>query len=233
MEKNIFDNYASSLKNTSTHDEKYDENYFKTFYLQHLPNNRKCSILDLGCGSGKYLKILKSLGYENFFGVDISEEQIKIAKEFNLNVQCQDALEFLKNSTQKYDIILLVDVLEHLDLKSSLEIINLIYKSLNSNGKLLIQVPNALSLFSPLRYSDITHQRAYTKTSMIQTLNSSEFKIFKFFELYPYIHGIKSFVRNILWHLFIKKFITLFLYTAYGTNFGKIYSANFLCICEK
>jgi len=232
---NIFENYATLLKNSSSKkDEKYDENYFKTFYLHKFPKNKNCLILDIGCGNGKSLNILKKFGFQNLYGIDISQEQIEIAKKTNFfNVKCIGALEFLKNEKEKYDVILLVDVLEHLDLSSSIELINLIYKSLKEKGKLFIQVPNAISLFSPLRYSDITHKRAYSKSSIIQTLNTSGFKNFTFFELFPYIHGLKSLVRNILWKTVLKPFISAFLYVAYGTNFGKIYTANFLCICEK
>jgi 2-polyprenyl-3-methyl-5-hydroxy-6-metoxy-1,4-benzoquinol methylase len=235
MKKNIFENYASLLKNTSQHkDQKYDAAYFKTFYLNKLPKNTNCLILDIGCGNGKYLKILEKLGFQNLYGIDISSEQIKLAKESNLfNVKCIDAVDFLKNIQEKYDVILLIDVLEHLDLEYSIELINLIYSSLKKEGKLFIQVPNALSPFSPLRYSDITHKRAYSSFSIIQTLNTSDFKKITLFELFPYIHGLKSFVRNILWRFILKPLISAFLYTAYGTNFDKIYTANFLCICEK
>lgn len=235
MKNDIFENYASLLKNTSSsNNEKYDENYFKTFYLNKLPNDKNCLILDIGCGNGKYLNILKKNGYQKLYGIDISSEQIELAKKSNLtNVECIDAIDFLKNVKEKYDVILLIDVLEHLDLNPSIELINLIYKALKKDGKLFIQVPNALSLFSPLRYSDITHKRAYSKNSIIQTLNTSDFIKYKFFELAPYIHGIKSLVRNISWRLLLKPMMSAFLYTAYGTNFGKIYTANFLCVCEK
>lgn len=235
MKDKIFKNYASLVKNTfSNKNLKYDEKYFKAFYLNKLPEDKNREILDVGCGSGKYLNILKNLGYKNLYGIDISKEQIQIAKKSRLsNVKCIDAIKFLKNTKKTYDVILLIDVLEHLELTYSFELINLIYKALNKNGKLFIQVPNALSPFSPLRYADITHKRAYTKTSIIQTLNSSGFQKYNFFELLPYIHGTKSFIRNTLWRAVIKPFIYIFLYTAYGTNFGKIYTANFLCVCEK
>lgn len=235
MNKNIVDNYASSLKNTiSNNNEKYDENYFKIFYLNKLPHDKNCSILDIGCGNGKYLNILKKYDFKNLYGIDISKEQIEIAIKSNpQRVQCIDALKFLKDIKEKYDVILLIDVLEHLDLNDSLEIINSIYRALKKDGKLFIQVPNALSPFSPLRYSDITHKRAYSKTSLIQTLNNSNFNNYQFYELFPFVHGLKSFIRNILWKCFIKPTISVFLYTLYGTNFEKIYTANFLCECKK
>jgi len=52
-------------------------------------NNLK-RILDLGCGSGKYIELLSREGFE-IYGIDISEEAIKIAKAMlrkeNLNAE--------------------------------------------------------------------------------------------------------------------------------------------------
>ncbi|NGX63783.1 MAG: Ubiquinone biosynthesis O-methyltransferase [Candidatus Anoxychlamydiales bacterium] len=236
MKEEIFKSYPTLLTNnqTSKNISNYDEKYFKTFYLNKLPKDKNAKILDLGCGSGKYLKILNKLGYKNTFGIDISIEQIKVAKKSNIfNVECIDALKFLKNTKEKYDTILLIDVLEHIELGSSFDLINLIYNSLNTHGQFFIQVPNALAPFSPLRYSDITHNRAYTTFSLRQTLNYSNFKNFKFYELAPFSHGIKSFIRNILWHTAIKPCLKAFMLTSYGTSFEKIYTANFLCECKK
>ncbi len=234
MPDNMFENYASLIKdNTSDSNPKYDENYFKAFYLNKLPKDKNIKILDIGCGNGKYLKVLKKYGYNSIFGIDISEEQIKIAKQSNLNVQCSDALEFLKNNTKKYDVIFLIDVLEHIELEKTFELIDLIYNSLENEGSFFIQVPNAIAPLSPLRYADITHKRAYTTYSLRQTLKFSGFKYLKFYELAPFVHGTKSFVRNALWHLMIKPIIKSFMLTSYGTSFEKIYTANFLCILKK
>jgi len=235
MSDNIFENYATLLKNNNPQKKyNYDENYFKNFYLKKLPHDKKSKILDLGCGNGKYLHVLNKFGYKNAKGIDISKEQIEIAKKNNLsNVECINAIDFLKKNSEKYDVVILIDVLEHLELNQSIELINLAFENLNKGGKLFIQVPNALAPFSPLRHADITHHRAYTKASLIQTLNMTNFEKLTFFELHPYIHGIKSFIRNILWRFLLKPLISAFLYTAYGTNCGKIYTANLLCVCEK
>jgi 2-polyprenyl-3-methyl-5-hydroxy-6-metoxy-1,4-benzoquinol methylase len=211
----------------------FDKNYFKNFYLKKLPNKKNIKILDIGCGNGKYLNILKEFGFNNLFGIDISKQKIEIAKKSMPTVKCIDAVKFLKKSNQKYDVILIIDVLEHIDLDETFQLIDLVYKSLNNYGKVIIQVPNAMALFSPLRYSDITHKRAYTTSSLTQTIHLSSFKKFSFYELPPFIHGIKSLIRNILWHILLKPLILTFQYIAYGNNFNKIYTANILCVLEK
>ncbi|MFA6119459.1 MAG: class I SAM-dependent methyltransferase [Parachlamydiales bacterium] len=237
IDKNIFKKYSTLTNSNNFQKEntanEYDKRYFEHFYLKHFPTNKNIRILDIGCGNGKYLNILNNKGYANAWGIDISQEQIELAKKNLSNVECIDSLTFLKKNKVKYDVILLIDVLEYIDLPETFEILQLAYLSLNDHGKLFIQVPNAISAFSPLRYADITHQRAYTIYSLTQTINLSDFKKYCFFELYPYIHGFKSFIRNILWNLIIKPLISAFQYIAYGTNFNKIYTANFLCVLEK
>ena len=45
-----------------------------------LPKIKGKIVLDLGCGSGKYLKLLAPLSKE-YYGLDISKQQLKLAKE--------------------------------------------------------------------------------------------------------------------------------------------------------
>lgn len=234
MNQDLYKKYASimsvdnSLKKTN-----YDELYFKKYYLKKISPNKNIEILEIACGNGKYLEILKKLGYKNTLGIDLSEEQIEIAKKKSLNVKCISAVDFLKQNKKKYDVILLIDIFEHLSLDDSIEVIKLIYDQLNKKGKVFIQVPNALAPFSPHRYSDITHLRSYTTTSLHQTINFSYFKKIAFYELPVFIHGFKSLIRKLLWTVFLKPGISFFLYAVYGTNYSKIYTANFLCVLEK
>ena len=54
--------------------------YFNHHISRHLPHDKKSSILDIGCGFGRYLKALEMNGYPNSFGIDPSEEQISYAE---------------------------------------------------------------------------------------------------------------------------------------------------------
>ena len=106
-------------------------------------NIKKCNILDLGCGGGLVCEPLARLNAK-VTGIDFIEENIKIAKNHaklsNLKINY-----FFKNINslkikKKFDIILLLEVLEHLENWE-----NLIYniKSLlNKNGYLIISTIN-------------------------------------------------------------------------------------------
>jgi SAM-dependent methyltransferase len=66
----------------------------------------KSNVLDIGCGTGKHLKVLQEKGYE-IFGVDMSGSQIEQARKLlgaNANLQQIKASEFYFN--QKFDNII-------------------------------------------------------------------------------------------------------------------------------
>ena len=69
------------------------------------------SILDIGCGSGKFLVILKRAGFEDLTGVDlfIDEENLKDGVKIY-----QESLEDFKPN-RKYDVIFSNHAFEHMD----------------------------------------------------------------------------------------------------------------------
>ena len=98
---------------------------------------RSGSILDIGCGVGKFLTTMKQSGW-GIDGVEINEAARKIAENNTSSVIMNQADFF--DSNQKYDVITLWHSLEHLyDLSKYL---NKISTSLNTNGIILIAVPN-------------------------------------------------------------------------------------------
>ena len=82
-----------------THDySKYSEDYAKlglsgTYYLafRDIPflleeyDKNKSKILDYGCGTGRSLRFIRDLGYNDIVGVDINNDMIKEAKKIDPN----------------------------------------------------------------------------------------------------------------------------------------------------
>jgi 2-polyprenyl-3-methyl-5-hydroxy-6-metoxy-1,4-benzoquinol methylase len=125
--------------------------------------------LDFGSGSGVNIDMLQKYG-----NVDIHEKnkvaRLNIKKNYNIK-KIYKSLNFKKGY---YDLILIADVLEHVEKPEKLLII--LKKSLKKNGHILITVPAYQFLFSN---KDITlkHYRRYELKTLKKII--SNFKIIK------------------------------------------------------
>lgn len=151
--------------------------YYGKYLKQHLKPIDNNKILELGCGIGGLLYYLKKNGCENFLGVDISEEQLSICQKYVTNkVVKEDVLSFLKKHDHKYDLIVLLDLIEHIGKDKIIQLIELLYKTLNVNGRILLRTPNMGSLFGlRSRYIDFTHQVGFTEESIKQVFRQMAF----------------------------------------------------------
>ncbi|WP_256369254.1 sulfotransferase [Ruegeria sp. HKCCA6837] len=73
---------------------------------------KPATVLDVGCGSGVYLRLLKDLGVEEILGVDgISPEATVLSPEQYQKLDLHDSLDLGK----KFQLTMCIEVLEHLD----------------------------------------------------------------------------------------------------------------------
>ena len=106
-------------------------------------NVSKLKILDLGCGGGLTCEPLARLKAD-VTGIDFIEENIKIAKnhakksKLNINYVVDD-IDNLKDK-KKYDIVLLLEIIEHLD--DWKKLIKKIKKNIKPNGLIIISTIN-------------------------------------------------------------------------------------------
>lgn len=240
MKIDVYKNYTSTSVLTGIDVDKFTKwshRYFKAYILPHIPTNKECRILEIGCGYGRYTTLLSNvLHYKNTIGIDISEEQIAFARSnFGLtNVFKADALEYLRtNSSEKYDVVILMDVLEHLELAYAVELLQQINLSLDRGGKLIIQVPNGLSPLKPIFYGDVTHVRAFSVNSMSQILRMAAFEDFKSYAIPPLVHNVRSLLHRIIWSTLISPLIYVFVVLSHGSSVGGVYSSNLLSVANK
>jgi SAM-dependent methyltransferase len=98
-------------------------------------NTSSKTILDVGAGTGGFLKVCKNNSWD-VFGIEPDSGARKIALEKGI-ILLKD-LSKIKN--QKFDIITLWHVLEHVE--NLEEYINVLNNLLSDNGRLIIAVPN-------------------------------------------------------------------------------------------
>ncbi|MCL6494371.1 MAG: class I SAM-dependent methyltransferase [Ignavibacterium sp.] len=204
---------------------------FKIFpYLKNF--NYDSNILELGCGPGYLLDYLKLKGFTNSFGVDISSEQIEIAKSNGHNVRLDDVFDFLRSSTEKYDLIFAFDLIEHFKKDELLELTSLIYNHLNKNGLFIIRTPNGQGLFSgQIIFGDLTHQTIFTPNSLTQLFSNIGFSNLNFIENAPVKKNLVGFVRTVMWSA-LKIILNLVMLIEVGGT-QKIWSRDFYCVAKK
>lgn len=238
MKIDLYENYTSTSVLTGVDEEKltaWSVRYFRRHFSPHVPTNKQAKILEIGCGYGRYVKGLQDEGYTQVQGVDISEEQIKYAQEqLGLDsVQRADALTYLEERNEKYDCVLIIDVLEHLEVDYSIALLRKVREALNPGGKVIIQVPNGLSPLSPNFHNDITHKRAYSYKSIGQTFLLSGFKKFASYEAGPFIYSFKSAIHYVVWNFFLKPIVTLSIIGIHGSREVRIFTNNIIGVATK
>jgi 2-polyprenyl-3-methyl-5-hydroxy-6-metoxy-1,4-benzoquinol methylase len=212
MQKNhreiLYSKYHSNFNSVIS---KVDEKTLNSLYTHydfkifpHIKNYSKDShILELGCGPGHLINYLRKKGFNNTLGIDISNEQIEIAKSKGHNVILADAIEFLKSSNRGYDIIFAFDFIEHFTKNELLEMTKLIYNILNDSGIFIVRTPNGQGVFGgTVIYGDLTHQTIFTPNSLTQLLLQAGFKKVECFENGPVNKNFKGIIRNIVWKSF-------------------------------
>ena len=206
---------------------------WKSYYGRFLPKDKAAEILDTGCGNGGFLWWLQQIGYKNSSGIDISQEQIQIARGLGIkNVECADLIGFLGSKQGYYDVIFVMDVIEHFNKNEILGILKLTFDSLNSGGEVIIQTPNGESLFSGrLGYGDFTHEVIFTKSSLNQILQATGFKDTEFYPMEPVPKGLKSAVRYLLWKG-IETILKFYMAIETG-SFSGIFTQNIIAVAKK
>ena len=114
------------------------------YILDNIDNKIKdLNILDVGCGAGLTSEPLSRLGAK-VCGIDFVKKNIEIAKKhaqqnkLNINYINKDIVNF--NPKEKYDVILLLEVIEHLD--NWKEIILKLKNNLKPKGKFILSTIN-------------------------------------------------------------------------------------------
>ena len=171
---------------------------------QHLPTDRSIRVLDLGCGHGTLLYFLARMGYQNIEGVDLSAEQIDIAHRLGIPQARLGTLAdvLAREGDGSVDVVLAMDVFEHLTASELFDTLDDIRRVLKPGGMCLAHVPNAEGIFGMrIRFGDFTHEQAFTPSSARQVFLTAGFKSVKCFEDKPAVHGLASAARWLLWEL--------------------------------
>lgn len=131
-------------------------------------------ILDVGCGTGANLKMLREYGVAE--GVDISEQAVDFCHERGLTDVRLGAAEELPHANDTFDLVTALDVIEHLDDDSVG--LNEIRRVLRPNGRTLLFVPAFMFLWGV--QDDVSnHRRRYTRRQLLEAVTASGLEVEK------------------------------------------------------
>jgi SAM-dependent methyltransferase len=138
-------------------------------------------ILDIGCGTGKNVEFFSRLG--QVWGLDNSEHAIKLCRNRGLhNIIRADAGK-IPFCAESFDVIMMLDVLEHLDEDKTLEEV---VRLLKPEGLLIATVPAYQSLWSQWDVQ-LHHQRRYNKKNLKFVLQKNHLNILKISYIYSFL----------------------------------------------
>jgi len=145
--------------------------------------------LDVACGPGTFIgKYLDNRSE----GIDVSENQINFAKKnyskhntnFYVGNVNENTIDF-----KKYDVITLLEFIEHISADEVDALLKTLYDMLNENGKIILTTPNYIGLWpileklvgvlSPVSYKD-QHINRYTVNRIKKEFNYSSITIKKY-----------------------------------------------------
>lgn len=229
----LYERYVSTFKKDQIEIDDERRHWAELKYLSFL-SDVPCDscILEIGCGNGWLMELLVGKGFCRVKGIDISEEQVQLAKSRGVDAEVSDVFEFLSTKENSFDVIIAIDFLEHFTKDELTRLVPLIYNSLRKRGKAVFQVPNGQGLTSGrVIYGDITHLTVFTPESLKQLLNLNGFLNFRFEETGPVVQNIKSCIRFVLWKLI--RLVAMLIKKIETGITQRIWTENLICFCQK
>jgi len=191
------------------------------FVISLIEKKNFKSLLDVGCGDGRMIyELNKRLCDKKIEGIDYSKRAIDFARAFNpLNKFYIGNINNIINKDY-YDILTLIEVLEHIPEKEISCFIDSLSNKINNGGFLILTTPHDNLPKNKKHFLHFTRKK-------IQNLFEQKFNIKNIYFL-----NKKSFLVYVIEHFFSNRFFIL--NNVYLKNLlYKVYCANFLITDEK
>jgi O-antigen chain-terminating methyltransferase len=129
-------------------------------YLLKLPfEKNKIEVLDVGCGRGEWLELLKEKGYRAK-GIDLNIIMTSLSKSFGVETKNIDVIEHLTSlEDESLSMITGFHIIEHLPFEVLMRMYKECHRVLQKGGMIIFETPNPENLLVSAHYfyTDPTH----------------------------------------------------------------------------
>jgi SAM-dependent methyltransferase len=152
-------------------------------------------ILEMGCGSGQLLSVLRQRGFTNVFGADPSPACAEAARNFHGVPVIAHTIFDIPKPKSPYDLLILTGVMEHIrDLDRAVEQFDVL---LNSTGRVYLEVPDASRLEpsadAPFQEFSVEHINYFSPHSLTNLMGRKGFRAVATGRALRPLHEIKCF----------------------------------------
>jgi len=160
-------------------------------YLPVLQNAGVSSdILDVGCGRGEWLQVLRENGFQAR-GIDTNRILVQQCKELSLDVEEREALSYLRSLPgASLNVVTAFHFAEHLPLETLVQFLDEVGRVLKPGGLIILETPNPENLLvgSCNFYLDPTHKNPIPIPTMKLLLEARGFRCEEVMKL----HAVES-----------------------------------------
>ena len=160
-----FDAFYLAFENRFRGSREEIKNRF-AYYLPRLAELRgprdKMRILDVGCGRGEWMELLKENHYTKVSGVDCNLVMAAQCRERGFTVVVRDGVDHVSSlKTASLNVITAFHVIEHLEFEQLTRLLTQCHRVLKRGGMLILETPNPDNLIVAAKnfYTDPTHRR--------------------------------------------------------------------------
>jgi SAM-dependent methyltransferase len=135
-------------------------------------------VLDLGCGRGEFLDLLREAGLEGM-GIDANQDMVARCRERGLSAEVGDVLEFVAaREPGSAGGIFAAQFVEHLPPRVLGGFLESCHRALRPGGRLVLETVNPRSLVALVEafYRDLTHEKPLHPETLAFILRAAGFR---------------------------------------------------------
>jgi 2-polyprenyl-3-methyl-5-hydroxy-6-metoxy-1,4-benzoquinol methylase len=129
-------------------------------YLEHVAAGSDARVLDIGCGRGEWLELMKMQGIRAT-GIDLNGEMVATCREHGLDAEHADAVAWLRGQPEgSLAAVTGFHIIEHLPFDQLIALFDAALHALRPDGVIIFETPNPenVSVGSCSFYYDPTHR---------------------------------------------------------------------------